>query len=133
MNHLIERTWEDSNSHTKRPNYSGRRIGAVVAALAVSVGAFNIGGAAVREVKSIMSPVATAALKPSPDNKNYTVQSGDTPWGIASKEGPNVANNPEKLYEAEQQIMIENHGSATLQVGKNLQLPPDSKIGHTKS
>ena len=66
------------------------------------------------------------------DTKSYTVQPGDTVWSIASAEGQSIANNPEKLYKAEQNITAQIPGKNpnNLQPGEQILLAGSSAIGH---
>ncbi|MHB1865490.1 MAG: hypothetical protein ACYCPS_05030 [Candidatus Saccharimonadales bacterium] len=64
--------------------------------------------------------------------KVYTTKVGDTVWSIASAEGKAVADNPEALFTAENQIQaqIPKADDGVLPTGLEIHLPANSVIGN---
>ncbi len=131
-----------SNEQNKKPNFARRRIAAVGLALLTLAGAdaaYHGASKAIRGIeqsfnqdKNGPAPLTAEQMVELP--KKYVVQPGDTVWSIASAEGKAVANKPEALFEAKNQIAAqlptkEDRINDILVPGEVIKLPANSEIG----
>jgi hypothetical protein len=105
----------------------GSAIGIAAGVAIVVVGARAIEHSANQD-QSRASASAITKLADQP-HKEYTVQDGDTVWGIATAEGPAVADSPEGMFDAERIINAQIPKNGELPVGKPIMLPESSDIG----
>ena len=131
-----------SNEQNKKPNFARRRIAAVGLALLTLAGADAAYHGTVNTVHGIEQSFNQDKNGPEPLTtkqmaeltKIYVVQPGDTVWSIASAEGKAVANKPEALFEAKNQIAAqlptkEDRINDILVPGEVIKLPANSEIG----
>ena len=131
-----------SNEQNKKPNFARRRIAAVGLALLTLAGADAAYHGASKAIRGIEQSFNQDKNGPAPlTNKQkaeltkiYVVQPGDTVWSIASAEGKAVANKPEALFEAKNQIAAqlptkEDRINYILVPGEVIKLPANSEIG----
>ncbi len=131
-----------SNEQNKKPNFARRRIAAVGLALLTLAGADAAYHGTVKTVHGIEQSFNQDQNGPAPLTaeqmvelpKKYVVQPGDTVWSIASAEGKAVANKPEALFEAKNQIAAqlptkEDRINDILVPGEVIKLPANSEIG----
>jgi len=131
-----------SNEQNKKPNFARRRIAAVGLALLTLAGAdaaYHGASKAIRGIEQSFNqdkngPVPLTNKQKAELTKIYVVQPGDTVWSIASAEGKAVANKPEALFEAKNQIAAqlptkEDRINDILVPGEVIKLPANSEIG----
>ena len=136
-----------NNKQNKKPNYARRRI-----AVFGVVGGLTLAGAdaayhgTVNTVNGIEQSFNESKNGPTPLSakqkaelpKTYVVQPGDTVWSIASAEGKAIANKPEVLFEAKNQIEAQlptkkDRLNDILVPGEVIKLPANSEIGTDES
>lgn len=118
-------------------NYAARWMFAGLSVLG-SLGIVDLG---IHGAKKLYNEIESSAKVPSltPKQLNemtkyYVVKPNDTVWGIATAEGPKVADSPEAMYVAQNEItaQLPDKNPDNMQPGEEIRLPADSEIGSTK-
>ena len=135
-----------SKEQNKKPNFARRRIAAVGLAILTLAGIDAAYHGTVNTVHGIEQSFNQDKNGPEPLTtkqmaeltKIYVVQPGDTVWSIASAEGKSVANEPDVLFEAKNQIAAqlptkEDRINDILVPGEVIKLPSSSEIGTAES
>jgi hypothetical protein len=112
------------NNPNQNPNYTRRRVGALVVAATAALGL-------VKGVEALNSHPQSSSDKV----KEYIVKPGDTAWTVANRAFRDEADNAEKMYDVRQEItdqlpQDDAHENGMLQPGDRLIFDDNADIGN---